>query len=198
MQTVFLLPLRIGNFGSIHLHLEQGSHEPSPAEIMAPFHPDPSQRIAVLYINQSPCYLLFRVATLLELAKHGRSQVPWDEWKSCAVVPSIQLSPLMRFEAWVCGSRLFTTYQSGPSSHVRMEVYDFSVQGRAKYLSNSVNRGIGGLRYLSSTGTRVRVPWGEPRSCGGRDSVSFHTVSVTLLWYIRDWNLLRHCTSPTR
>ena len=53
MQTVFLLPLCIGNFGSIYLHLEQATHEPSPAEIPAPFHPDLSQRIAVLYIDQS-------------------------------------------------------------------------------------------------------------------------------------------------
>ena len=64
-----------------------------------------------------------------------------------------------------------------------MEVFDFSVQGRAKYLSDTANEEFGGLKYLSSTGTIVRIPW-EDRfyPCSGHDSLLFPIVSVIVLF----------------
>ena len=195
-ETVFLFPLCIGNFGRIHLHLEPGSHEPSPAESLAPFHQDHSQRIAVLYIEQAPHYLVLRLGELLEFKTSGQSDIGWDVWKRCVVVPSIDREKLIRSDVWVSGCRLFSVYQRDSTSHVNMEVFDFSVQGRAKYLSDTANEEFGGLRYLSSTGTIVQIPW-EDRfcPCSGHDSLLFSIVSVIVLFSFEseaDWNAA-HC-----
>ena len=184
MQTVFLFPPGIGVFGHTRLHMEQGAHEPSLAESLAPFHPDPTQRIAALYIEHATYrYLVLHVGLLLGFGNGGVSEIGWDRWKSCVTIPAVNLVQLMHSDVWVSGCRLFTitAYRLGSSSRAQMEVYDFSMEGRSKYLSDSVSKEFGGLRYLSSTGTRLPIPWGEDvlKSCGGHDSVSFHTVSVT-------------------
>ena len=184
-QTAFLLPPCIGDAQRMYILLERGMHEPSPGESLAPFHQDPSQRIAVLDIEFASRYLLVRVGVLLELGNRGVSEVGWDEWKNWVVIPSPHLGPPMpRSDVWVSGSRLFSVYRSGSGPCAQMEVYDFSVQGRAKYLSNSVDERFGGVRYLmpaSEAGVRVQ-PWGEDtlKMCGGHDSLLFPTVSVTM------------------
>lgn len=189
-QTFFLLHPRIGDFGHIDLRLEQGAHEPSSAEPPTPFHQDPSQRIAVLEAKRAPYYLIFSVGALLKVGNCGGSEIGWDEWKSCVVIPDLDLDQLICSDVWVLGSRLFSIYQQDPSSYVQMGVHDFSVQGRAKYSNKSLNGELGGLRYLSSTGIEVQFPWGEDvlKLYGGHDSVLFHTVSVVVLLYIRDWD----------
>ena len=186
MQTVFLLPPCIGDFQGIHLLLEQGAYEPSPAESLAPFHQDPSQRIAVLYIELAKYYLVLRVGALLEFGDSRGSEIGWDRWKSCVAIPPINLDQLIRSDLWVSGCRLFSVYQWDLNSPVYVEVYDFSVQGRARHLSSWVNEEFGGLKYLSSTGTSVRIPLeGQLQpSSGGHDSLLFPIVSVIVLYFI--------------
>ena len=107
IKTVFLLPLYISNLERMHLHLEQGGHEPSPAESLALFHQDPSQHIAVLDVKQPPFYLVFLVGALLEFEDCGGSEISWDGWKSCVVIPFINLNQLMHSEVRVSGSHYF-------------------------------------------------------------------------------------------
>ena len=62
-----------------------------------------------------------------------------------------------------------------------MEVYDFSKKGRVEYLGKRAHSDLGGLRYLSSTGASVRLPWKSTEFIGmdgGRDSAGFLIVSV--------------------
>ena len=131
IRTVFLLPPRIGDFGYMYLHLEQGAHEPSPAGSLAPFHQDPSQRIAVLEVKRTPYYLVFLVEALLEFKDCGRPEIGLDEWKNCVDIPYTLLHEMMRSDVWVSGSRLFAICQ-WTSSFVKMVVHDFSSQGRAR------------------------------------------------------------------
>ena len=186
MRTNFLLPPCFSKLWRITLRLEQGVHEPSPAESLAPFHQDPSQRIAVLDLEDDLRYLLFRVGSLLEFRRRGDLEVRWDEWKDCVVMPSIHVRPHTRSDVWVSGSRLFAIYRSGPrGSYAQMELYDFSPQGRAK--QNNVNGEFCGVRYLTSTGVRVQVPQNNDvlELGGGHDSLFFPTVSVVVLRCIR-------------
>ena len=186
MQTVFLLPPCVGDFQTIHLLLEQGAYEPSPAESLAPFHQDPSQRIVVLYIELAKYYLILRVGALLEFGDSRGSEIGWDRWKSCVAIPLIGIDQPMYSDVWVSGCRLFSVYQWDLNSPVYVEVYDLSVQGRARHLSSWVNEEFGGLKYLSSTGTNVRIPLeGQLQpSSGGHDSLLFPIVSVIALCFI--------------
>ena len=95
------------------------------------------------------------MGVLLEFGDCGGSEISWDDWKSCVVIPFINLNKLTHSEVRVYRSRLFSIYQRDSGSYVE-RVYDFSVQGRAKYLSEGV--GFDGFRYSSSTGTEVRIP----------------------------------------
>ena len=114
MKTVFLLPPCIGDFQGIHLLLEQGAYEPSPAESLAPFHQDPSQRIAVLYIELTKYYLVLRVGALLEFGDSRGSEIGWDRWKSCVAIPPINLGQLIRSDQGGRGSAPRDTQPSKP------------------------------------------------------------------------------------
>ena len=189
MQTVFILPPCVGDFQTIHLLLEQGAYEPSPAESLAPFHQDPSQRIAVLYIEHDKSYLVLRVGALLEFRDSRGSEIGWDRWKSCVAIPLIGIDQPMYSDVWVSGCRLFSINQWDLNSPLHMEVYDFSVQGRARHLSSWVNEEFGGLKYLLSTGARVRIPLeGQLTPCSGHDSLLFPIVSAITLFFIWESN----------
>ena len=129
LQTVFFLPPRFGDFGYMELHLEQGAHEPSPAESLVPFYQDPPQRIAVLEVKRTPYHFVFLVEALLEFGDRGRSEIGWDEWENCVDIPYTLLHEVTRSDIWVPGSRLFAIYQ-WTSSFVKMVVHGFSARGR--------------------------------------------------------------------
>lgn len=177
IQTTFHLSPHFGRFGSPSFRLERGVHRPSPAESRAPFHQDPTQRIIALSMPDSFRYPVFRVQALLELLKvREGSEVGWDEWKSSVVIPSIDPNSPERVEAWVSGCRLFYLDSLESVQGTRMRVYDFSMQGRAKYLSERANEDLGGVRDLSPTEADGRVPWDiyelfHTRS--GHDSIIF-------------------------
>ena len=153
-QTFFRLPLGFGG-ERLHLLLERGAHEPSPAESMAPFHRDPSQRIVVFNFTYAQCCLVLKVASLLELLEsHEGSEIGWDVWGSYAVGPTINLARVKL--VWVSGCRLFTvcSLDSDPPPW-EMVVYDFSIQGRAKYL---IGVGPGLPSCFSPIRVKVRIP----------------------------------------
>jgi len=139
------------------LLLERGVHKPSPAERLAPFHQDPTQRIAALSMPYSLGCLVFSVEALVRLAG-GREgcEIRWDEWKKHVVIPSIPRSDFVN--AWVSGCRLFCITSAGHGQDAEMEVYDFSKKARMEYLSEQVNPDLDGVRYLSSTGADARFP----------------------------------------
>lgn len=182
VQTTFQLSPHFGRFGSPSFLLERGAHEPSPAESQAPFHQDPTQRIVALFMPTSFRYPVFRVQALLELLKvREGSEVGWDEWKSSVIIPSIDPNSPKRVGAWVSGCRLFYLYSPESFQGARMKVYDFSMQGRAKYLSEHANEDLGGVRYLSPTEVDGRVPWDIYEllhTHAGHDSIVFSRVST--------------------
>ena len=180
MQTVFLLSPCLGSLGHINLMLEEGVHTPSPAEFLAPFHHDPYQRIVALRGSFAPYYLVVRVGAFLKFGNRGESEIGWDEWKSGVAILPINLNLLVRSDIWISGTRLLSACQQRFRSPIYVEVYDFSVQGCARHLSNWVNEEFGGLRQLSSTGARVKIPWDEDvlKPCSSNDSLLFPTVSA--------------------
>ena len=158
MKTVFLLPL-YKQFRTDASSLGTGRTRTIPCRVPDPFHQDLSQRIAVLDVKPSPFYLVLRVGGLLEFEDCGGSEISWDDWKSCVVIPVINLNQLMHSEVRVSGSRLFSIYQRDSGSHVE-RVYDFSVHGRAKYLSKGV--GYSGICHqlgLKCESREVEICW---------------------------------------
>ena len=187
MKTLFRLPSVGGGFLKTPLVLEHGAHKPSPEESQAPFYRDPTQRIVALRLEHWVGSPIFRMGALLELLESREgSEVEWDEWKSHVVIPSFdqvqdrEFPPITR----VSGCRLFSVYSEGAQA----EVYDYSIQGRVEYLSDQVSYEHGGLRYLSSTGARVQLPWGADDLAdvhNVHDSLVFSFVSTTephFLW----------------
>ena len=186
LKTAFQLPPYNVIYGPIYLHLEQDAHEPSSAESLAPFYRDPSQRIAVLDVERTHYHFVVQIGALLEFENLGRSEIGWDEWKGFVATPHTYLEHLKRSHLWVTGSRLFSIYQLDHSSLVCMQVHDFGQRGRARYLRDSVDERLGGVRCLSPTGTRTQIPWtGRLGSCsGGHDSLLFLSVSAIALCFI--------------
>ena len=108
-QTVFRLPPSPPYSGRPSLVLERGAHNPSPAESLAPFHQDPSQRIVALVWPSSPwTHLVLRMGPLLGfLQSHEGSEVGWDEWKAHAIVASLDRRIGEITSTWVSGRRFF-------------------------------------------------------------------------------------------
>jgi len=177
-QTLFQLPyLSCLERGYPYLCLERGVHKLSPAEHLAPFYRDPAQRIAVFF---TPCPFVFQVEALARLAE-GREgcKIGWNEWKKHVTTPSIrQLDHPAH--AWISGCRLFCVDRERDGPNFKLEMYDFSRRGRTEYFSEQAGSYLGGVRYLSSTGTSVRLPWlrGLIDENGGCDSVVIFRVSV--------------------
>ena len=64
-----------------------------------------------------------------------------------------------------------------------MKLFDFSVEGRGKYLGVRVSETHGEVRYLSPTGADGQIPWDidilSDAYCG-HDSIVLSRVSATL------------------
>ena len=199
VQTSFHLPPYFRTFDCPSLLFERGMHEPSSAECLAPFHQDCTQRIAVLSMPYPSGHIVFPVEALLRLADSREgSEIGWDEWKMHALIPSIP--ELHLADLCVSGCRLFSsTSAHGPN--VEVEVYDFGLRGRAKYLSEQVNASLGGVRYLASTGTNARPPWhvDELYDMGsGHGSVVFFRVSILFFSYaVRLTDVVQFPNDPT-
>ena len=178
VMTLFNLPSCFTASRGPSLLCEWGVRGPTLAESLAPFYQDPTQRIiGVVGPGPDYTYLIFQLGALLKLLESLEGfEIEWDEWNFCVVIPSIEQE---RHTAWVSGSRLFC---AGYGQDAQIEMFDFSLQGRGKYLSQRVNHTLGGIRYLSSTGARARVPDGEYLEVrGGHNSIAFCQVSVRVL-----------------
>jgi hypothetical protein len=160
IQTTFYLSSHFAYSESPSLILEQGMHNPPPTESLAPFHQDPAQRIIALGFQSHPLHLVVRVEALLEMFKDREgTEIGWDEWKNNLVVPSSSCT-LDPHSAQVSGCRLIYFWSmSVTHSGAKMEVFDFSVEGRAKCLRRGSNEWLGEtMSHLSSTGGRVQIP----------------------------------------
>lgn len=177
METFFCLSDDFGPVGVLFLQLERGGHKPSPMESSAPFYHDSTQRIIALGINADPRYVILLMDDLLTyLESREGSDVEWWRWKDCLVIPSTRAS---QSDVVVSGCRLFGVYKTIPNN--QMKVYDFSVQGRAKYLSGRRNGNLGIMKHMSATGARVRVPWsGSNWMRSSHGSIVFPDVSITV------------------
>ena len=193
VQTSFHLPPLLGDFGYPPFLLENGAHKPCPTESMAPFYQDPAQRVVALQLPDSFGYLILRIGALSKLLEGSEgSEIGWDEWKSHVVIPSIDPDRLDLYHIWVSGCRLFFLNSPSDDQVAHMEVYDFSVEGRAKYLSHRDNSELDGLRYLSSTGVKVRLPWRVDDLAGVRsshESIIFSCVSLIVPRSIWEYKL---------
>lgn len=199
MQTIFrFLPHSIYS-GRIILLLERGVHKPSPAEFMAPFRQDPTQRIVVLLLDTHPHYLIVRVGALLKLLGNREgTEIGWDEWKAHVAIRSPPRRGPTTLGAQVSGCRLFfSTYftHDGPEPRVQIEVHNFCLQGRAKYLGKRKNGELGEVGHLSSTGAIVRMgPPGPGRSIirllSGDESIVLSLVSTTA--FVSFWDGAKH------
>ena len=178
MQTFFHLSPWFINSETLSHSLEPGMHKRSPEESLAPFHQDPTQRIVVLDSPATVHYLVLRVGALLELLENREgSDIAWDDRKSDVAIAFLKHNRLSQY--WVSGCRFFST------TGIHMEVHDFSVRGRTKYLSEQVNEEFG-VRYLLPTELRVEIEWElvhSPQS--GHDSIVFRRVGVKTAYSLR-------------
>ena len=85
-DTTFYLSSKFTNCETLFLLSEQGAHEPSPEESLAPFYPDPAQRVVVLQMQSATCYLVVSVGALLELNSRGGTEIEWHEWRDHVVI----------------------------------------------------------------------------------------------------------------
>ena len=185
-QTTFHLSPQFKDSGGSYLLLEQGVYGPSPEESLVPFYPDPAQRIVMLNMQHDRRYLAICVGALLEFKSRGEAEIGWDEWKHHVVVPRF-VSDQWMIALWVSGCRLFSVFSTQSDPDAQMQVYDFSPRGRAQYLSEETDQSLGGLRYLSPTTARARIPWdGMVESCSGHDSIVFSRVSLTISYFPRE------------
>ena len=176
-QTTFRLSPQFKNFGVLFLFLEQGVHKPSTEESLTPFYPDPAQRIVLLRMQRALYNPAVSVGALLELKNRGRGEIEWDELRSHVVVPRLSLDEMGPIDPWVSGCRLFFICSTESGQDDQLRVYDFSMRGRAQYLSEEADQSVGGLRCLSPTPARAWIPrdWLLlPRS--GHDSIVFPHV----------------------
>ena len=186
IQTFFHFPLSFTIIEYLKLIFERGVHEPSSADALAPFYQDPAHRLIALAEPHTFRYLIFQVGALLKFLENGEgSNIGWDEWKGCVAIPSIDHD--MRFaRIWMSGCRLFCISLTGHNQGAQMEVYDFSMQGRAKYLSERVNNTLGGVRYLSSKGVRTRASCDEMLAASGsHEGTRLLHVSIRVLGSLR-------------
>ena len=176
-QTTFHLSPQFKNFGVLFLFMEQGAHKPSTEESLAPFYPDPAQRIVLLRMQRALYNPVVSVGALLKLKNRGRAEIEWDELRNHILVARLSLDEMGPIDPWVSGCWLFFICSTESGLDDQMRVYDFSMQGRAQYLSE-VDQSVGGLRCLSPAPARAWIPrdWLLlPRS--GHDSIVFPHVS---------------------
>ena len=183
MQTTFRLSPHFNLYPSFLL--ERGAHKPSPAESLAPFYQDPNQRIVALSPQYHLGFLVFRVGALSKLLEsHEGSEIGWDEWKSHVINSPIDQdlpeTPEV-LDACVFGCRLFSISSVVPVPDAKMRAFDFSIQGRANYLSEEVNANVGGVRCMLPTGARAQVLGSDLfNTHSSHGSIIFTYVSVAL------------------
>jgi hypothetical protein len=143
-----------------YLTWERGMHNPPHAESLAPFHQDPAQRIIALQFQFDEFFLVLRVGALLELFKDREgTEIGWDEWKNHVVIPSLFRSVRRLRSVQVSGCRLIYFWLTPSGSGSVMEVFDFSMQGRAKYLTGLETSGeLGTMNLLLPTDCIVKIP----------------------------------------
>lgn len=188
VRTVLHSPPSICQFGWRSVLVERGAYEPSPAESFVPFYRDPTQRIIALVPPYPFGYPVLRVGALLKfLEDHGGSEIEWDGWKSHVVIASVGDGEKGISDIWVSGCRLFFITPSDSSPGAEMKVFDFSVEGRAKYLSEEMNTDVDGVRCLPPTIARVQIPWNALLEAhNGHDSIVFARVSVKVSHFPRN------------
>jgi hypothetical protein len=105
---------------AIDFRFDLGGHEPSREESsLAPFYPDPSQRLLAIELNTSE-FSVIKVETLLGLAReHQRTELRWEEWFTHAT--RLQSQSVRSF--WVSSPQVFYAFCKGGKAGV--DVYDF-------------------------------------------------------------------------
>jgi hypothetical protein len=195
LRTTFHLFPYLGTYAYPRLLLERGAYNPSLAESRVPFHQDPTQRIVALGLRlgapdnpfsykRPPIYPVVLVGALLELLQSREgSEIRWDEWKNHVIFPSLNLNFPGLVNLWISGCRLFFSDPIRDSQGARIKMFDFSVQGRARHLSEGVDEDLGRIVYLSPTEAEGEIKW-DPEELvdvhAGHDSVVFSCVSVTV------------------
>lgn len=171
MQTIFHLSPELYDFKYPSLRLGVGAHEPSPAELLAPFHHDPSQRIVALAMQDTD-HPVFRVAALLELLEtHEGTEIGWDEWKNRVFMASFDLDDDTGADIWISGCLFFFGYLS-PLAEAHVGVCDFSLQHCARNLREETDNRMGGVRSLADNGERGHFPWYDAEGAyGGYDCI---------------------------
>ena len=117
---------------SCSLLSEPCSHAPSPDELMtAPFYPNPSQCILVLFAS-SFWYFVINMELLLELTqKWGGQRVEWDQ--SIEIISS---GSCVSDCTWISGCRLFYILPGEVDDSLNyLQIYDFSHASHAKNLN---------------------------------------------------------------
>jgi hypothetical protein len=160
IQTTFQLSPHIVCFARPSPVSEQGMHNPPSAESLAPFYQDPAQRIIALRFQSYPGHFIVRVGALLELFKDREgTEIGWDEWKDHLVDPSSSSGTLYPYAVQVSGCRLVYFWSTAGDPGLEMEVFDFSMQGRAGCLRRGSHKWLGEtMSHLSSAEGRVQIP----------------------------------------
>jgi len=116
--------------------VEDGGHEPSPQDTMvAPFYPDPSQRILGVLVKIRDC-LVMKVETFLELARErAGGEFQWEEWGPYLLKARMERKsyPIPFVRSWVSGSRLFRVALPQTGYTASLHVFDFSPRSRMKH-----------------------------------------------------------------
>ena len=136
IETTFYIPSSYIQIDpDSRLSSESCGYAPSPDELTtAPFYPDPSQRILVLFANPR-WYFVINTERLLELAREwGGQTVEWCGWDQTI---EIRISSRRAsYCTWISGSRLFCISPSETDYGLKnLQVYDFSRASRAKNLN---------------------------------------------------------------
>ena len=165
------------------LLLERGMHKPSIPESLAPFHPDPSQRILVFRSSpNSPC-LVLRVQALLELLAGSDvgSCFSWQMWVGSAIAYAIDLSLWEGLHIWVSGSRLFSLHGNRSGSGPWLEAFDFSVRSHFDHQSRNADKNLTQGRIASFGQEGVQIQLDDVLDVyAGHDSIALSEVSALL------------------
>ena len=166
------------DLADVNLYIEQGGHKPSPEEsLLAPFFPDPSQRILVIELRQWGAVFVMKTEVLLRLAQEwGGGALEWEQWKG----HGIGVRPRDVADIWVSGPRLFCV---SAAEETWMDVYDFSPQASSRHLGTTTHRGGVPRRFMRPSIQIHRLPWDALHlvsrfANGGHDSIVLLIVNT--------------------
>ena len=100
-------------------------------------------------------YLVVSVGALLELNSRGGIEIEWLEWRDHVVIACPFMDETLRPFGPRTPVLLYSSMQSFLDA--RMQVHDFTLRGRARYLSKEANRSLCRLRHLSSTPAQAQI-----------------------------------------